>query len=666
MKRCGLYVRVSTERQALVKEGSLETQEDRLRAYVKVRNSAEEEWKVIDVYKEAKSGKNADRPEYQRLISDVENGKINTVLCTKIDRISRSLLDFYRLYDIFQKYNVSFISLEENFDTSTPAGRAMLKITLVFAELEREQTSSRTKEKMAWRAEQGLWNGGQILGYDLDGQTKGALKPNKEEIELVNLIFKTYLETKSFRKTAEIINNKGYRTKSYLSRRGNLRGGNLFIDTTVSHILRNPVYIGKIAYKDKVFEGKHEPIVPLDLWQDVQKVIEVNAPRRAGSRKRTKHTYLLEGLLKCGWCDSYMTPVYCGGRNKKTYFYYQCTKNVHLGDKGCRMKYVPAEAIEEAIVNRIRKISADFNFISSIVSDADHSSREEIEILKKRKQIQEKKLGVLKQNIANWLELIGNGAAKKTNTTDVLLKRISEATRREKQIEGEITEIGFQIKRAKNKVINAQVMKDSLVRFVDLFDRANGEEKKDLIRFIVHKVVFTPEEIKYALYDRPPDNVYLDNPGLKESFALSPAYGEPFYELKSETSVVWLTEKIYYYFAKHRRKIGIGTKPEKFKKTKTNPVLRALKLKEILDSKKAKSKSELANEMGLSRVRITQIMNLLKLQPKIIQKISSIKDPLVFNFLTERRLRSLIKIKDKNTQIAMFRKVLQEIKTKNG
>lgn len=528
MKRCGIYVRVSTSRQALVKEGSLETQEDRLRAYVKVRSNENEEWKTIDVYKEAKSGKDTDRSEYQRLITDIKNSRINTVICTKIDRISRSLLDFYKLYDIFQKHRIDFISLEENFDTSTPAGRAMLKITLVFAELEREQTSSRTKEKMAWRAEQGLWNGGQVLGYDLGDQNKGILQPNKAEIELVNLIFKIYLETKSFRKTAELLNNKGYRTKSYTSRRGNIKGGNLFIDTTTSHTLRNPVYIGKIAYKDKIFEGKHEPIVPLNLWQDIQRAIEVNAPRRAGSRKRTKHVFLLESLVRCGWCDSYMTPVYCGGKDKDTYFYYQCTKNSHLGNNGCQMKYVPAEAIEEAIARRIKEISTDFNLVSSIVSDASRSSKEEIDILRKRKQIQEKKLEPLKQNIANWLELIGNGTAKRTNTTEVILKRMSEATQQEKQIEGEITEIDFQIKEVKNKVLNAEVMKDSLVRFSNLFERGDNEEKKDLMRLIVHKVIWTPEEIKFALYDRPIDNAYLSDPTVKESFALSSAHGEPY------------------------------------------------------------------------------------------------------------------------------------------
>ena len=134
---------------------------------------------------------------------------------------------------------------------------------------------------------------------------------------------------------------------------------------------------------------------------------------------------------------------------------------------------------------------------------------------------------------------------------------------------------------------------------------------------------------------------------------------EPLNELRSETSVVWLTMKIYYDSFKRRRKIGIGIKPEKPQKTKANPILQALEFQEILTSKEAKSKNELARKLGLSRVRMTQIMNLLKLNPKIIQKIS-LFEPTAFNFLTERRLRPLTQIKDKNRQMAIFRKMLQE------
>ncbi len=140
--------------------------------------------------------------------------------------------------------------------------------------------------------------------------------------------------------------------------------------------------------------------------------------------------------------------------------------------------------------------------------------------------------------------------------------------------------------------------------------------------------------------------------------------GEPIYELRSETSVVWLTKKIYYDSFKRRRKIGIGIKPKKPQKIKTNPILQALEFQEILANKEVKSKNELAKKIGLSRVRVTQIMNLLKLNPQIIQQICAIVNPVVFNSLTERRLRPLIRIKDKNTQIAVFRKILQEAQLK--
>jgi DNA invertase Pin-like site-specific DNA recombinase len=237
---CGLYARVSTERQSEVRDGSLDTQIDRLKQYVEFRRPSAEDrkkkklddWKIIDTYCEkGKSGKNIERPELQRLISDIKAGLINTVICTKLDRITRSLIDFYKLDEIFTRYNVHFISLEENFDTSTPMGKAMEKITLIFAELEREQTSKRTREKMQWRAEQGLWNGGQILGYDLVDK---KLVVNKKEAKLVNLMYKKYLELGSVLKVVEYLNSHGYRTKEYVSKRRKLkRGGRRFFNANV-------------------------------------------------------------------------------------------------------------------------------------------------------------------------------------------------------------------------------------------------------------------------------------------------------------------------------------------------------------------------------------------------------------------------------------------------
>ena len=158
MIKCGLYARVSTDLQAEVKNGSLDTQIDQLQKYAELKNttSPEEEWKVMAVYREeGKSGKNVDRPEFKRMVRDIEEGKIDAVLCTKIDRISRSLIDFYGFHRFLKEQEGTFISLHENFDTSTAMGLFALSISLATAELERERTSERTKEKMQWRAEKG-------------------------------------------------------------------------------------------------------------------------------------------------------------------------------------------------------------------------------------------------------------------------------------------------------------------------------------------------------------------------------------------------------------------------------------------------------------------------------------------------------------------------------
>ncbi len=287
MKRCAIYARVSTADQAQVKDGSLDTQLDLLQDAVKLRRrTGDEEWRVVGRYREeGESGKNTDRPQYQKLLADVDAGKVDTVVCTKIDRITRSLPDFYRLLETLEQRGASFISLAENLDTSTATGRAVMKILLVIAELEREQTSERTTEKLAWRARKGLANGGQILGYDVDPDNPGIPTVNAQEKQLVGLIYETYLKEKSYRRTAEIINRKGYRSKSYVSRRGKIQPGKAFATMSIKRILLNPFYKGQITHKGAVYDGQHEPIIAAALWERVQ-CIAASAGRALVRRKK--------------------------------------------------------------------------------------------------------------------------------------------------------------------------------------------------------------------------------------------------------------------------------------------------------------------------------------------------------------------------------------------
>ena len=192
VKNCAIYTRVSTENQAEKEFSSCSAQEEKIRAFIK----SQENWKVYKVYSDAGfSGAILNRPALQELLDDIKQKKIDIVLVYKIDRLTRSPKDFYQLIEIFEKYNVSFISITERFDTSTPAGRLLRNIMLTFAQFERELASERTKDKMIERAKKGMWNGG-IVPYGYSKENK-KLVINPKEAEIVKLIFEMYITTGS-------------------------------------------------------------------------------------------------------------------------------------------------------------------------------------------------------------------------------------------------------------------------------------------------------------------------------------------------------------------------------------------------------------------------------------------------------------------------------------
>ncbi|MFQ5647465.1 MAG: recombinase family protein, partial [bacterium] len=486
-KACGLYLRVSTERQAQIKEGSLDTQLGTLKKFTEIKSTqGNEEWVVAEVYREeGKSGKNINRPEYQRMLQDIKRGKLNVLLCTKIDRVHRSLMDFYHLHELLEKHNVDFVSLNENWDTSTPMGRFGLKLTLAVAELEREQTSQRTRDKMQWRAEEGLWNGGQVMGYDIDPDNKGILKVNPAEARIVKEIFETYLKLHSFRQTAQAINAKGYRSKAYQSRRGHTHGNKKFTKSALIHILTNPVYIGKITHLDKIYPGKHQPIIDETLWKAVSEYIAANRVVKAKPRKQKSHCFLLEGLVRCGRCGAYMTPSYSSGRNQ-VYYYYMCT-GVNNGADECRMKRVSADALENLIAERLIVISRDADFVKRILLEANNSSESELAIIKERQELQKQALVPIEQEIKNIVRFVAQGRG-----SDALSSELERLEIQKRQIEEELEKINLEAREIENRSLNAKVIQEGLGLFGEIWEEATPEERKELMRFYIYKIIFTP------------------------------------------------------------------------------------------------------------------------------------------------------------------------------
>ncbi len=209
-RHVALVVRVSTDQQAANPEGSLKTQLQRLRAHVDYKNGSGEEWREAGVYElKAISGKDSMRSqEYADLFAAIKAGRVNTILCTALERLCRSVKDFLWFFEFINEHGVEFVCLKQQYDTTTPQGKLFVTIMIALAEFEREQTAERTRDATLARAERGLWNGGQLLGYDLDANRKGYLIPNEDEAALVNFAFDTYVECGSIKQTRDALNGR--------------------------------------------------------------------------------------------------------------------------------------------------------------------------------------------------------------------------------------------------------------------------------------------------------------------------------------------------------------------------------------------------------------------------------------------------------------------------
>ncbi len=516
MKKCGLVIRVSTVKQAENDEGSLKNQSQRLRAHIDYKNNAcGEEWVETEKYVlKAVSGKDSFRsPEFARLFEDIRAGRIDTVICTALDRISRSVKDFLNFFEIINEYDVEFVCLKQNYDTTSPQGKLFITIMMALAEFEREQTSERNKEATLARAERGLWNGGYLLGYDLDEARKGHLIPNKKEKVLVNTAFDTYLKCGSFLETARILNGKGYRTKTYTTKTGKYRPSKEFCYSSVKLMLTNHAYIGKkeinkgkkllddenIPERERyrIVDAVWKPIVEENKFYEVQKLISKNHKSRHNQVKPIKHNYILNsGLLWCDHCGSEMEGRSGTGKKGIRYYYYRC-KNPN-----CMFK-VPADEIESLITGRIKAISEKKEIIDIIVKNANQKLQKELPLLKEQRTILISELAKTKafaEGIINKWESMAD------DESSVFIKeKLDKLGKRRKDIESGIQALDEMIGEIEHETICQEMVEVALGKFNDVFQHIKPYQQKELVGLVLHKAVVGPEKLKIALYGRLPE-----------------------------------------------------------------------------------------------------------------------------------------------------------------
>jgi site-specific DNA recombinase len=348
--RCAVYTRKSTEEGLDQDFNSLDAQREAAEAYIQSQKNLG--WTLIpNQYNDGGfSGGSLDRPALQRLLQDIEAGRVDCVVVYKVDRLSRSLLDFARLVDQFDQRSVSFVSVTQQFNTTTSLGRLTLNILLSFAQFERDIIGERTRDKMSAARRKGKWVGGTpVLGYDVD-PGGGRLVINEKEARRVREIFELYRNHRSFSVVVAELERRNWRTKSWTSNGGVKHLGRPFTKASLRRLLINAIYAGKVEHKGAIYAGEHPAIVEPTVWESIN--AELRARHREQYSKRVKQNALLAGLLYCASCDCLMIATYTAKRGLR-YRYYVCQTARQKGWASCPTKSVPAGIIEDSVRARL-------------------------------------------------------------------------------------------------------------------------------------------------------------------------------------------------------------------------------------------------------------------------------------------------------------------------
>jgi DNA invertase Pin-like site-specific DNA recombinase len=357
--KCAIYTRVSTSEGLEQEFTSLDNQRESAESYIQSQKS--EGWVILpERYDDGGfTGANTDRPALQKLIEDIKTHKLNCVIVYKVDRLSRSLLDFSQLLEFFDQNSVTFVSVTQHFNTNTSMGRLTLNILLSFAQFEREIISERTRDKMGAARKKGKWIGGCVpLGYNLDKENHKLLI-NPDEAKIVREIFDLYLKENSTLGVTKIVNAKGYRTKIRKLAEGKQGGGVKFSNTSIDKILKNPYYAGKVKYQNTLYPGEHEPILEAEVFQKVQDALHTNPEKPKIRAPITKQISLLGGLLRCRACNSSMYLTHNVKYGSVRYFHYVCLNAQKRGYHECPTRLVNAGLMESKVMECLKKVCDD-------------------------------------------------------------------------------------------------------------------------------------------------------------------------------------------------------------------------------------------------------------------------------------------------------------------
>ncbi|MCL2088170.1 MAG: recombinase family protein [Oscillospiraceae bacterium] len=540
---------------------SIENQIELCKQYIATHYGDNSVGNILIYEDEGFSGGNLERPKFKAMMNDAREKQFNAIVCYRLDRISRNIGDFAKLIDELSDLEIAFISIKEQFDTSSPMGRAMMYIASVFSQLERETIAERIRDNMHELSKTGRWLGGTSpTGYEsesvenitIDGKVKKSckLKTIPDEEIIIKLIFDKFLETNSLTKTDAFLIQNGYRTKN----------DKLFTRFAIKGILQNPVYMiadedaykyltdndvdlfadkdafdgkhGVMAYNRTIQKagkanqirpidewivsvGKHKGMIAAERWIKAQEFLEQN--RSKSFRKPRSNVALLSGLLYCGNCNDHMRPKLSKRLNAQgeQIYSYLCSLKERSRSHSCDSKNVNGNTLDKAIIEEIKKLSADnFEFIRQL--------KQSKKILAGNREEYDKNIEQLKQTFTDTENEIKGlvsslGKASGTSAEDYIMRQIDELHAKCETLTLRIKELEGLTAPHPLSSIEFDIIRDLLSSFKDTIDDMTVEQQRMAIRTVVQKIVWDGKQIHLYLFGSD-DKEDID---LPEGFDLS-------------------------------------------------------------------------------------------------------------------------------------------------
>jgi site-specific DNA recombinase len=483
--RCAIYTRKSTDEGLDQDFNSLDAQRESAEAYI--LSHKHEGWVCLpERYDDGGfTGGNMERPALKRLLADIEAGEIDCVVVYKVDRLSRSLLDFARIMETFEKHGVSFVSVTQQFNTTNSMGRLTMNILLSFAQFEREIIAERTRDKMSAARRKGKWmGGGLVLGYDV-APRGGRLVVNEEEAAQVRAIYELYLEHRSLIPVVRELDRRGWRNKRWITKKGNERGGAPFTKNTLFRLLTNVIYIGKVSYKGTIYPGEHDAIVDAKVWKRVQELLRRNG-RNGGKEVRNKYGALLKGLLYCVPCNTAMVHTYTAKKNGRRYRYYVCLNAQQRGWDACATKSVNAHDLETFVVDHIRGLGSDGEIVAETIRQVrEKSEKRMIELERERRTLERK----LRRLHAKLRELALRPAAPGSDAS-LTADRLADLQDQIRSIEQRMTAIREEVLSLERGTVDGGDLVKALSIFDPVWESLNSRERHRVMHLLIDRIAY--------------------------------------------------------------------------------------------------------------------------------------------------------------------------------